>query len=115
MIIHTKSYARVGLMGNPSDGFYGKTISCAIRNFWAEVTLWESPTLQIIPHKEFDPMEFSNLKELHEIATCDGYYGGLRLLYAMCKKFYEYCLNHDVKLSDTIAFISRGQLIFEKI
>ncbi len=101
MIIHTKSYARVGLMGNPSDGFYGKTISCAIRNFWAEVTLWESPTLQIIPHKEFDPMEFSNLGNLHEIASFDGYYGGLRLLYATCKKFYEYCLNHDVKLSDS--------------
>lgn len=23
--IHIKAYARVGLMGNPSDGFYGKT------------------------------------------------------------------------------------------
>ncbi len=33
MIIHAKSYARIGLIGNPSDGFYGKTISCAIRVF----------------------------------------------------------------------------------
>jgi len=101
MIIDTKSYARIGLMGNPSDGFYGKTISCAIRNFRAEVTLWESPTLQIIPHKEFDPMSFSNLGELYETATRDGYYGGLRLLYATCKKFYEYCLEHNIELSDS--------------
>ena len=101
MIIHTKSYARIGLMGNPSDGFYGKTISCAIRNFWAEVTLWESPTLQIIPHKDFDPMEFSNLGKLYETATRDGYYGGLRLLYSTCKKFYEYCIDHNIKLSDS--------------
>lgn len=101
MIIHAKSYARIGLMGNPSDGFYGKTISCVIRNFWAEVTLWESPTLQIIPHKDFDPMEFSNLGNLHEVAMNDGYYGGLRLLYATCKKFYEYCLQHNIKLADS--------------
>jgi glucuronokinase len=88
-------------MGNPSDGSYGKTISCAIRNFWADVTLWETPTLRIIPHKEFDPMEFSNLGQLYEIATRDGYYGGIRLLYATCKKFYEYCLNHNVELADS--------------
>jgi hypothetical protein len=32
-------YARVGLMGNPSDGFFGKTISLSIANYWAEVTI----------------------------------------------------------------------------
>lgn len=36
---------RVGLMGNPSDGFNGKTIAMTISNFWAEVTLMESQTL----------------------------------------------------------------------
>ena len=36
---------RVGLMGNPSDGFNGKTIAMTISNFWAEVTLVESQTL----------------------------------------------------------------------
>lgn len=101
MITHTRSYARIGLMGNPSDGFYGKTISCAIRNFWAEVILWESPTLQIVPHKEFDLMEFPNLGTLCETANKDGYYGGLRLLYATCKRFHEYCLEHGIELSDS--------------
>ena len=38
-------YCRVGLMGNPSDGFYGKTISLSIENFWAEVTITESSKL----------------------------------------------------------------------
>ena len=36
---------RVGLIGNPSDGFYGKTISFTINNFWAEVTVTESSRL----------------------------------------------------------------------
>ncbi|XP_061781525.1 glucuronokinase with putative uridyl pyrophosphorylase isoform X3 [Nerophis lumbriciformis] len=42
-----RSYARVGLMGNPSDGFNGKTIAMSISNFWAEVTLIESQTLDL--------------------------------------------------------------------
>ena len=27
------AYARVGLVGNPSDGFHGKTIAVAVENF----------------------------------------------------------------------------------
>lgn len=100
MIIHEVAYARIGFMGNPSDGFYGKTISSAITNFFAEVTLWESPTLQIIPHRIYDPVEFSSLKELYEVATRDGYYGGLRLLFAACKKFKEFCDKHDIPLEE---------------
>ena len=40
-----KVYARVGLVGNPSDGFFGKTISLSIENFWAKVTIVESDRL----------------------------------------------------------------------
>ena len=36
--ITKRSYARVGLMGNPSDGFHGKTIALTIRNYWAQCT-----------------------------------------------------------------------------
>ena len=36
-LIWHKAYARIGLLGNPSDGYYGKTISLTIGNFWAEV------------------------------------------------------------------------------
>ncbi|MBI3923648.1 MAG: hypothetical protein HY318_19670, partial [Armatimonadetes bacterium] len=87
----SRAYARIGLIGNPSDGYFGKTISCCIRNFSAEVTLWESPTLQITPNPQHDPTEFESLHQLQEIAKRDGYYGGIRLLFATCKKFKEYC------------------------
>ncbi|PIK45766.1 hypothetical protein BSL78_17371 [Apostichopus japonicus] len=40
-----KAYARIGLIGNPSDGFNGKTISLSIRNFWSEATIVESRDL----------------------------------------------------------------------
>ena len=32
------------LVGNPSDGYHGKTISLIVRNFWAEVVLYEWDT-----------------------------------------------------------------------
>ena len=44
-------------MGNPSDGFHGKTIAMTIRNFWADVTIEESATLRLLPHPLNDPME----------------------------------------------------------
>ena len=33
MIIKTKAYARAGLIGNPSDGFHGKTIGASLMTF----------------------------------------------------------------------------------
>jgi len=37
--------ARIGLMGNPSDGFNGKTLSILVANFAATVTLTPSDAL----------------------------------------------------------------------
>jgi glucuronokinase len=98
-MIEKKTYARIGIMGNPSDGFYGKTISSCITNFHAVVTLAESEKLRIIPHREFDPTEFSCLNQLEETAKCDGYYGGIRLIYATCKRFSQYCVEKGIELN----------------
>ena len=43
MLIKTTSFARAGLLGNPSDGYFGKTISFAFSNFSAELTMYETP------------------------------------------------------------------------
>ena len=47
MFIETYAYARAGLLGNPSDGYYGKTISLLVRNFRARVILYPSARLEI--------------------------------------------------------------------
>lgn len=96
----TKAYARIGFMGNPSDGYFGKTISCTIRNFCAQVTIWESPILRILPSNVLDFMEFRSLEDLREVVERGGYYGRLQLLCATCKKFAEYCQDHDIALAD---------------
>merc|ERR1719281_2314845 len=96
--IYCKAHARVGLIGNPSDGFFGKTISMTIKNFWASVELWESEKLTLLPHPLYDPSTFSSLAELHYIGRREGYYGGTRLLMATCKKFHESCTLSGIAL-----------------
>ena len=86
-----RSYARIGLMGNPSDGFNGKTVSMLLGNFHATVTLRESERLVLVRHPEHDATEFDSLTAYHRHASLNGYYGGLRLLQAVCKKFAECC------------------------
>ncbi|XP_067827005.1 glucuronokinase with putative uridyl pyrophosphorylase isoform X2 [Heptranchias perlo] len=97
--ITRRSYARVGIMGNPSDGFHGKTIAMTISNFWADVTICESKKVVLIPHPLNDPTEFGSLQDLHGISRKEGYLGGLRLLQATCKKFYQYCSEQGIALA----------------
>mmetsp|Transcript_105739 Transcript_105739/g.341064 ORF Transcript_105739/g.341064 Transcript_105739/m.341064 type:complete len:627 (-) Transcript_105739:39-1919(-) len=96
--ITRRAYARIGLVGNPSDGFYGKTIAVSVKNFWTEASIEESPRLRLVPHPLNDPNEFGSLSDLHGISRKEGYQGGLILLQATCKKFYEYCTSHGIAL-----------------
>ena len=97
MLISTKAYARAGLVGNPSDGYFGKTISFIIRNYCAEVTLFETPELTIEPN-ERDHSSFGSIDALARDVRQFGYYGGIRLLKASVKRFYEYCTKHHLPL-----------------
>ena len=49
MIIKTVSYPRAALIGNPSDGYFGKTIAFTFADFQADITLYQSPELEILP------------------------------------------------------------------
>ncbi|MFQ6048289.1 MAG: mevalonate kinase [Phycisphaerae bacterium] len=97
MIIRAHAYARAGLIGNPSDGFYGKTIAISLRNFRAEVVLYESPELEILPQQR-DLSRFSGIDQLVQDVQMHGYYGGIRLLKATIKVFADYCRQHGIAL-----------------
>ncbi|MEZ5039551.1 MAG: hypothetical protein R2828_06655 [Saprospiraceae bacterium] len=97
MIINTKSYPRAALIGNPSDGYFGKTIAFVFSNFSAEVVLYETPELEILP-QERDRSIYKNINGLYEDVQLFGYYGGIRLLKAAIKKFVEYCVANRVVL-----------------
>ena len=97
MIIRQKAYPRVGLIGNPSDGYFGKTISFTFSNFAAEVVLFESPELEI-DSSEKDESCFDNIDALVNDVNLHGYYGGIRLLKATIKRFYDYCEENQIEL-----------------
>ncbi|MFQ5771442.1 MAG: mevalonate kinase [bacterium] len=99
MIIETRAYARAGLLGNPSDGYFGKTISISVRNFGAHVSLYESPELQIEPQNQ-DINIFRNIYALVDSINLMGHYGGTRLIKAAIKRFCEHCDVHNIKLSN---------------
>lgn len=89
-IIRRRAYARAGFVGNPSDGYHGKTIAFTIKQFFAEVTLYEWPKVEIVWSYD-DQSSFSSIQELVEDVELHGYYGGVRLIKATIKRFYEYC------------------------
>lgn len=99
MICEATAYARAGLIGNPSDGYYGKTISVIVRDFAAKVTLYESPDLEIVPSFQ-DRSKYASMQELREDVKSQGYYGGIRLMKATIRKFLDYCEENGVVLPD---------------
>lgn len=96
-IIRKRAYARAGLLGNPSDGYNGKTIAFSVKDFYSEVSLYDWHTLEIIP-SQYDLGRFHSIYELAEDVTSHGYYGGIRLLKATIKRFVDYCDAQDIQL-----------------
>jgi glucuronokinase len=108
MIIESRAYARAGLLGNPSDGYFGKTISIIVKNFGAVVSLYQTPQLHI-EEMEVDKNTFRSIYHLAENIRANGYYGGQRLIKAIIKKFCEHCETNGIRLANknfTIRYVS---------
>src|SRR6185295_15129850 len=106
MIITAHAHARAGLVGNPSDGYFGKTISFIIRNFTATVHLWESPHFEIMP-THGDLATFDSVGAFLRDQKLHGYYGGMRLIKAAIKTFHDYFRKQGTDLPDrsfTVSF-----------
>jgi glucuronokinase len=99
LLLHRKAYARAGLVGNPSDGYHGKTISIIVRDFHAEVVLYEWEDVELLS-TELDQSRFRSVHDLVRDVQLHGYYGGLRLIKATVKKFVEYCRRQGHTLHD---------------
>jgi len=106
MLITAQAHARAGLIGNPSDGYFGKTISFIMRNFRARVQLWESPYFEIIPG-DGDLARFDSLLDFLRDQRIHGYYGGMRLIKASIKCFEDHCARADIDLDLSRSFTLR--------
>ena len=89
-LIRHEGYARAGLVGNPTDGYGGKTISFTMTNFKATVVMYPWEQLEILWSQE-DKNRFNTIHDLVEDVTLNGYYGGVRLVKATIKRFADYC------------------------
>src|SRR5947207_1146001 len=94
-----RAYARAGLLGNPSDGYNGKTLSISVRNYWAEVVLYEWDSVEIVLADD-DRAKFDSVSELARDVRLHGYYGGIRLIKATIKRFVEHCQARRLALHD---------------
>jgi len=96
-VIETYGYARAGMLGNPSDGYFGKTIAFAMSNWRARVLIYPSGRLEIKPSKADLPV-FENLDDLYKITRWRGYYGGIRIIQALIVRFLDYCRAQGIEL-----------------
>jgi glucuronokinase len=99
LAIEAKAYARAGFLGNPSDGYFGKTISFTIADFSAEVTLDRSEQLRI-DAQEQDQNAYDSIEELARNVSLYGYYGAVRLLKAAIMKFHGFCISESITLEE---------------
>ena len=96
--IRTRSFARAGLLGNPSDGYFGKTVSFTFTQFGVELVMTESSRIRF-QQGEVDDATFASLDEMSRNLRLYGYYGGIRLLKATAKRFFDWCQEQGIALA----------------
>jgi len=92
------AFARAGLLGNPSDNYFGKILAVTVRNFRARVTVEESERI-VFPPSAREREGYGSLDEFAARTGLYGYYEGDRLVKAAVKKFQEWCREGGVRLA----------------
>lgn len=93
MIRHTAP-ARVGLLGNPSDGYGGRTLSLAVPRFEATVELEAADRLEITANPDDRPA-WGSVAELMNRVDRHGYGTGPQLLAATVRTFADVARSVD--------------------
>ncbi|KAI8804875.1 hypothetical protein BJ742DRAFT_429967 [Cladochytrium replicatum] len=98
-----RAYARIGLVGNPSDGYFGKTISVQISDFWAEAMLIPNAdpsdeAITLFNHSMSETFTYPSLSALEHIISKEGFYGASRLIKACLKVFVQHCKANNFSL-----------------
>ncbi|NKB75825.1 MAG: GHMP kinase [Gammaproteobacteria bacterium] len=89
MTINIRTFPRAGLIGNPSDGFFGRTIAFTFDDFHVDLTLAESDQLEL-HQADVESVGFDNVEALIDAITRNGYGHHHGLLMATIKRFHQY-------------------------
>ena len=92
-----KSYPRAAIIGNPSDGYYGKTIAFIFSNFSATITLKHSSQIEICSPSS-DTSKYEDIDAFESNIDQYGYYGVERLIKAAMKVFFSFCKENEIAL-----------------
>lgn len=95
--------ARVGMLGNPSDGYGGRTLSLAVPRFEATVTLEPSERLEIVQADD-DLPAWSSVGHLVERIDREGYGTGPQLLAATIRTFADVAASAEYRGFEGHAF-----------
>jgi len=91
--------ARVGLLGNPSDGYGGRTLGLAVPHFGATVELVEADELDIVPNPDDEPL-WTDVGDLVDEVDCYGYLNVPQLLSATIRTFADVASFEAAALGD---------------
>lgn len=80
------AFSRVGLLGNPSDGYGGKAIALAVADFRARVGVAPAERFELIPGTS-DGLAFGSVREAVDAFAATGCDDGLRLMRASLRRF----------------------------
>lgn len=89
--------ARVGLLGNPSDGYGGRTLALAVPRFAATVTAEPDDGLVLAPGPA-DPLRWASPADLASHVDRYGYGTGTQLLAATVRSLLRWCADEGLPL-----------------
>ena len=79
------AHARAGILGNPSDGYGGKTLACSVRNFAARTVIEPSTAWTIVTADA--STDVSGIDGALDSPLPDGCHGLTRLVFAAVRRF----------------------------
>lgn len=95
--------ARVGILGNPSDGYGGRTLSLALTQFEATVRLEPAERLEIVARTDDEPT-WESVGDLVDRVDRHGYGTGPQLLAATIRTFADVAISVDYRGFDRHRF-----------
>ena len=96
MTIHSKAYPRAAVIGNPSDGYFGKTIAFVFSNFEATATIKESD--QLILGIGDEQLTYRNLPDLISSVIKKGLNEKFKLIQASLIGLKRYAPRHHLRI-----------------
>ena len=104
MTLTSKAYPRAAIIGNPSDGYFGKTIAFVFSNFEAEAIL--TPAEHLTLRSGNETVEYRSLTHMISQVVQHGMHKNFKLIEASLIGLKRYAVRHNIRIPDIQLSIS---------